>query len=115
MVLLVLSAGLVMAQVAVGRSAGKNKAKTPTTPSVLTGKVNLTDQTWICTGPVDLKLVKVTITNDAQGWAQRDGIHLDTGCTGRIAKITVKTAVGDGVKVGGAQNLVVDGGTITCV
>jgi hypothetical protein len=110
---LVLAVGLVTAQVAIGREAGKN-AKTQPDPSVLTGKVNLTDQTWICNGPVNLKVVKVNITADAQGWAQRDGIHLDSGCTGTIGSIVVKTAVGDGVKVGGATNLVINGGTITC-
>ena len=56
----------------------------------------------------------MNITADALGWAQRDGIHLDTGCTGHIAQIVVKTAVGDGLKVGGAQNVVIDQGSITC-
>jgi hypothetical protein len=111
--LAVLGAGLVLAQVAIGRNTART-GTTTTDPAVLTGKIVQKNQTWICTGPVDLKSVRVTINKNATGWAQRDGIHLDTGCTGHIGKIIVKTAVGDGIKVGGATNLVVDTGTISC-
>ena len=53
----------------------------------------LVDQTWTCTGRVDLALVKVTMR------VPGDGIHLRENCTGRIGRIEVDTWTNDGLKV----------------
>jgi hypothetical protein len=81
---------------------------------VLTGSVNLVDQTWVCRQPVDLTSVTVTISPTS---AQKDAVHLGSGCTGSIGAIdVVLEAVGDGIKIGeGAHDLAIGGGTIQCL
>ena len=54
-----------------------------------------TDKTWVCTGPVDLDSVTVTMTPKAAGpRSGEDAIHLQPGCTGTIGKLTVTTLLG---------------------
>jgi hypothetical protein len=76
--------------------------------------VTLVNQTWTCNGPVNLNLVKVTMTT-----ANSDAIRLASGCTGRIGRIEVETWTQDGVKVqnnssNAAHDLVVEGGYVKC-
>jgi hypothetical protein len=75
------------------------------------------DRTWTCRSPVDLDLVKVTITRKAIGDRRnKDAVHLRPGCTGRISRLVVVQWVGDGVKVAeGAHDLTVGGGSIRCL
>jgi hypothetical protein len=68
----------------------------------------------VCRGPVNLALVKVTMTT-----AQSDAIKLDNGCTGRIGRIEVETRTLDGVKVqnsssNAAHDLVIESGYVKC-
>ncbi len=98
----------------------------PTTPDVLAngqpkaaplarGTVALVDETWSCTGPVDLELVKIRITPAANGV---DAVTLGHHCSGRIGRIEVDTWSGDGVKVQNsapvAHDLVVESGVVRC-
>ena len=72
----------------------------------------LVDHTWTCTGHVDLNLVQVTMRPKA---ADRDAVHLRSGCSGHIGRLVVEQWVGDGVKVAqGVHDLTVDGGSIRC-
>lgn len=81
-----------------------------TTATSLTGAVSLVDHTWTCQGPVDLASVTVVIRN-----APLDAVHLRSGCTGIIGKLTVVQYHGDGVKVGsGVHDLLVASGSIRC-
>jgi hypothetical protein len=81
------------------------------------GSVNFVDKPFICSDypqPLDLDLVKVTMTRNSTATTQ-DAIHLTDGCSGRIARIEVDTWVRDGVKVGsGASDLLIGGGYIHC-
>jgi hypothetical protein len=75
--------------------------------------VVLTDQKWVCTGAVDLDVVKVTMH------AGDDAISLESGCTGHIRRLEVDTWTDDGFKVqnddnNAAHDLVIDAGYITC-
>jgi hypothetical protein len=73
------------------------------------------DRTWTCRSPVDLDLVKVTITRAATH-RNKDAVHLRPGCTGRIGRLMIVQWVGDGVKVAeGAHDLTVGGGSIRCL
>jgi hypothetical protein len=83
----------------------------------LRGSVTSTDKTWVCTKPVDLDSVTVTMTAAASGGASAtDAIHLESGCTGRIGRIEVTTSIADGVKVAqGAHDLTIGGGRVRCL
>lgn len=83
-----------------------NKATTPTT---LAGSVTLVDKPFVCTAPVHLASVTVTIRN-----VSSDAVLLRNGCTGSIGKLTVVQYHGDGIKVGAATNLVIGGGSVRC-
>jgi hypothetical protein len=76
------------------------------------GSVVLTDRTWICRGPVNIPLVRVTMH------VQGDAIHLRENCSGRIGRIEVDTWTNDGMKVNApapaAHDLVIEGGYIRC-
>jgi hypothetical protein len=73
--------------------------------------VVLVDQSFHCTGPVNLGLVKVTIHLGAN----LDAVHLDSGCTGTIGRIEVDQASGDGIKIGqGAHDITIGGGYVRC-
>lgn len=71
--------------------------------------------TWTCSGPVALDLVKVTI---GAGQGNTLGIVIGKNCTGSIARIEVDTASADGLKVQNsapvAHDLSIGGGYITC-
>ncbi len=76
--------------------------------------MTLVNQTWVCNGPVNLALVKVTMSQ-----ANADAISLSNGCTGRIGRIEVNTWTQDGVKVqnssaNAAHDLVIESGYIKC-
>jgi len=78
--------------------------------TTLTGSVTLVDKTWVCSGPVSLDSVNVTITG-----VSKDAVYLRSGCTGRIGTLNVVQYHGDGVHVNnGAHDLVIGGGTIRC-
>jgi hypothetical protein len=88
-------------------------------PPVQQGSVVLVDKTWICRGPVDLTSVSVTFDQNVPDVSatpgSHDAVHLGSGCTGRIGRLTVVQYHGDGVKVGGgAHDLHIDGGSIRC-
>ena len=76
--------------------------------------MTLVDQTWTCSGRVNLNLVKVTMRS-----AGSDAIRLSDGCTGRIGRIEIDTWREDGVKVqnsssAAARDLVIESGYIKC-
>ena len=77
------------------------------------GRIVLTDQAWVCRGPVDLRLVKVTMRT-----AVDDAVRLDRDCSGRIGRVEVDTWTADGIKVQNrgvvAHDLVVESGYIKC-
>jgi hypothetical protein len=83
-------------------------------------RVVLEDESFVCTGPVDLDLVKVTMRTyrGGRGGPGVDAIVLDPGCTGRIGRIEVDTWLGDGVKVrvgpGAAHDLSIGSGYVRC-
>ena len=85
----------------------------PSPPPSNGGTVVLTNQTWTCNGPVNLALVKVTMTS-----SNSDAVRLSSGCTGRIGRIEVDTWTQDGIKVQNqtnpARDLVVEGGYVEC-
>lgn len=83
---------------------------TTTTTTPQSGKsVVLVDQPWFCDGAVDLDLVKVTIRD-----VGKHAVYLQRGCTGTIRRIEIETWRQDGLKVGGAHDLVIESGIITC-
>ena len=75
--------------------------------------VVLDDQPWVCSGRVNLDLVKVTLRS-----GNRDAVYLRTNCSGRIGRLEIETWVGDGVKVNApepaARDLTIYGGYIRC-
>lgn len=78
--------------------------------------VTLIDQMWVCSGPVDLDSVTVTMTPSYPSRRGGDAVHLESGCTGRIGKLTVTTSIADGVKIGdGAHDLTIGGGSVRCL
>jgi hypothetical protein len=78
------------------------------------GSIALTNETWVCNGPVDLDSVTVTMT--AAGPRGGDAVHLASGCTGRIGHLAVTEYVADGVKVTeGAHDLTIGGGSVRCL
>ncbi len=93
-----------------GGKTGTKSGSASGTAGVLTGSITLTDQSFVCRGPVNLTSVTVNIIN-----ASLDAVHLDSGCTGYIGSINIVQYHGDGIKVGaGAHDLVIGGGTIRC-
>ena len=71
------------------------------------------NSTWYCNGPVNVELVKVTITTAEN----LDAIRLDS-CTGRIGRVEVETNGLDGLKVRNiepvAHDLTIEGGYVRC-
>ena len=68
-------------------------------------------QSWTCSGPVDINLVKIT---NPPG----DAIVLASGCTGRIGRIEIDTRSADGVKIqnqsNAAHDVTIGGGYVKC-
>jgi hypothetical protein len=131
------AAGLIAAQVAVGKppaqgdtsggghgKGGTTTSTTSTTPTttttstttppptttVPTGSINLVDQMWSCRGPVNLDSVSVTMLTQTG-----NAVYLGNGCTGYIGRIDVVTYTSDGIKVDRlAHDLTVGGGSVRC-
>ena len=94
---------------------GKHKRPGPPKPPPASS-VTLTDRMWVCSGPVDLDSVTVTMTPNYPSRRGGDAVHLENGCTGRIGKLTVTTSIADGVKIGdGAHDLTIGGGSVRCL
>jgi hypothetical protein len=105
-----------LAAIAVGLAACGGEERAPIDPGARS--VVLVDRPFVCgrfDQPLDLELVKVTMTA-ASTTRTRDAVRLSLGeCTGRIGRIEVDTWRADGVKVHhGARDLVVEGGYIRC-
>jgi hypothetical protein len=89
-------------------------------PAAGAGRVVLEGESFVCTGPVDLDLVKVTMRTytGGVGGPGVDAIVLDPGCTGSIRRIEVDTWLGDGVKIrvgpGSAHDLTIGSGYVRC-
>jgi len=95
----------------IGKQKRRGQPKPPPASSV-----TLTDQMWVCSGPVDLDSVTVTMTPNYPSRRGGDAVHLEAGCTGRIGKLTVTTSIADGVKIGdGAHDLTIGGGSVRCL
>ena len=90
-----------------------DEPETPPAPPPSGETVVLEDETWTCTGRVNIDLVKVTMRT-----VHGDAIHLRKDCNGYIRRIEVETWVGDGVKVNTpeptAHDLTIAGGFIRC-
>jgi len=73
----------------------------------------LEEQSFSCTGKVDLDLVRVTMRKVVD-----DAISLGENCTGRIGRIEVETWTADGIKVQNfgkvAHDLVIESGFVKC-
>ncbi len=80
----------------------------PTGQSVI-----LTDQSWACTGPVNLDLVRVTLRTKVD-----DAVRIDQNCTGRVGRLELETWTGDGIKVQNrgtvAHDFVIESGYVKC-
>ncbi|HEY7018675.1 MAG TPA: hypothetical protein VH297_09450 [Gaiellaceae bacterium] len=99
-----------------GPQAASQPAPAPRDPhGPLTGSIAQTNETWVCSGPVDLDSVTVTMTSAITTRRGADAVHLEPGCTGRIGRLVVATSVADAVKVAeGVHDLRVTGGSIQC-
>lgn len=75
----------------------------------------LVDRQYVCNGPVNLSLVKVTINARSTGL---DAVVFGENCSGRIGRIEVDTWSGDGIKVQSsapaAHDLTVESGHVRC-
>ena len=79
-------------------------------PAVATESVDLVNQTWKCSSPVNLDSVTVSMTS-----GNKVAIVLTNGCTGTIKSIRIDTNASDGIHVNkGAHDVTVGGGSITC-
>lgn len=67
---------------------------------------------WTCDGPVDLESVYLNID---QNTIRDDGAKFTENCTGTIQSLTIITQASDGLKVAGAHDLIVNGGSIKCL
>ena len=87
----------------------------PPSPPPTSNSVVLVDRQYVCNGPVNLALVKVTIHARASGL---DAVMLSENCSGRIGRIEVDTWSADGIKVQNsapvAHDLVIESGYIRC-
>ena len=86
----------------------------PTPPPGDGGSVVVVDRAFVCNGPVNLDLVRVTIRN-----VTADAISLGANCSGRIGRVEVETWSSDGIKVQNnsatpAHDLVIGGGYVRC-
>jgi len=83
--------------------------------ALLRGTIVLDGESWVCSGPVDLELVKVTLGANS---SSLDAVSLGQNCTGRIRRLEVDTQSGDGIKVqngnAAAHDLVIESGYVRC-
>ena len=95
----------------VSRPGGQTKP--PPAPPVSGNSIVLYDEPFICKGPVDIGLVKVTMPSTVQ-----DAIRLAEDCSGRIGRIEIDTWTADGIKVQNhgtvAHDLVIESGYVKC-
>lgn len=84
-------------------------------PPPPSGSVILVDRAFVCNGPVNIPLVKVTINPRASGL---DAVVLGSNCSGRIGRVEVDTWSGDGIKVQNAapvaRDVVIESGYVRC-
>lgn len=104
----------VRALVTASNGIGSNTAATNAATAYPAGNlVALVNRTWYCDFPVNLDLVKVTITDNFN----RDAVRFDE-CTGRIGRVEIDTNGADGLKVRNvlpvAQDLEIEGGYVRC-
>ena len=75
----------------------------------------LVDRPFVCNGPVNVGLVRVTMNAGVSG---ADAVVLGENCSGRIGRVEVDTWSGDGIKVQNsapvAHDLVVESGYVRC-
>ena len=95
-------------------AAPRAESTTAQTDSVDSGKSRiLEEQSFSCTGKVDLDLVRVTMRKVVD-----DAVSLGENCTGRIGRIEVETWTADGIKVQNfgkvAHDLVIESGFVKC-
>jgi hypothetical protein len=95
-------------------AAPQTESGTAPTESVDSAKSRiLEEQSFSCTGKVDLDLVRVTMRKVVD-----DAISLGENCTGRIGRIEVETWTADGIKVQNfgkvAHDLVIESGFVKC-
>ena len=85
----------------------------PPPPPPSGNSVVLANETWVCRGPVNLDLVRVTMQSGG------DAVHLRENCSGRIGRLEVSTWTADGVKVNApapaTHDLVIEGGFVRCL
>jgi hypothetical protein len=95
-----------------------NRPPVPTEPTEPTepapgSSIELVDQSWVCKGPVDIDLVKVTMRT-----ATDDAVRLDEDCSGRVGRVEIETWTADGIKVQNrgtvAHDLVIESGYVKC-
>lgn len=79
---------------------------------IITGDVNLVDQSWTCSSAVDIDFVKVSTHVD------KDAVVIGKNCSGRIGSIAVDTWSGDGIKIQNAapvaHDLTIGSGYVKC-
>lgn len=96
-------------------SVSRPQPPEPVPPPPTGQRVVQVDQSWTCTGHVELDLVKVTLNAGANA---QDAIYLRKDCNGWILRIEIETATADGVKINApapaAHDLVIWGGYIRC-
>jgi hypothetical protein len=95
-------------------AAPQTESGTAPTESVDSAKSRiLEEQSFSCTGKVDLDLVRVTMRKVVD-----DAVSLGENCTGRIGRIEVETWTADGIKVQNfgkvAHDLVIESGFVKC-
>jgi RTX calcium-binding nonapeptide repeat (4 copies) len=95
----------------VSRPGGQTKP--PPAPPPTGNSVVLYDEPFLCEGPVDIGLVKVTMPSTVQ-----DAMRLAENCSGRIGRIEIDTWTADGIKVQNhgtvAHDLVIESGYVKC-
>ena len=107
-----------------GSCASSSRPRTPTAPAppnraaweifpASNRRFILANETWYCDGPVDVDLVKVTITNGGN----LDAVRFDS-CSGRVGRVEIDTNGLDGLKVRNiepvAHDLTIEGGYVRC-
>jgi hypothetical protein len=116
-------AGLVFASASAGLGGGPSPQPSPQPPPAPPpppppsaspqGSIVLSNRAFICSGSVNLDLVKVTMRTVVD-----DAVRLDRNCSGRIRRLEVDTWTADGIKVQNrgtvAHDLVIESGYVKC-
>lgn len=81
-----------------------------TDPPPVGETITRVNQKYVCSGPVNLALVKVTVDSTHM---VTPAVQIAAGCTGTIGRIEIDNANGDGIHVGAfAHDLTVGGGYV---